>query len=166
MLCQKCGKKPAVIHRITNVGGNKQEVHLCEECAREEANIFMEDAFSINALLSSLLNMGVDTPIKVEKMETIKCGACGQSFGEFRAAGRLGCDQCYTTYKDRLASLLKSIHGNNQHSGKIPKRVGRSLRLRREVDSLRNELEKAVKAEEYEKAAEIRDRIKNLTGRS
>jgi protein arginine kinase activator len=162
MLCDRCGEKPAVIHRITTVNGKKQEVHLCEECARGEHGIFMDDTFSINALLSSLLSMGTDAPIKIEKLETVKCSLCGQTFGEFRRTGRLGCNQCYATYRDRLFSLLKSIHGNIQHYGKIPKRVGGSLRVKREIDNLKAELEKAIKAEEYERAAEIRDKIKSL----
>ncbi len=162
MVCDKCGKNPAVIHRITTINGKKQELHLCKECAMKEKGMLADDSFSINALLSSLLDMGMETPIKIEKLETAKCSQCGQNFGEFRKTGKLGCDACYASYRDRLLPLLKKIQGNIQHSGKIPKRVGSSLRVKKEIDSLKEELERAVRAEEYERAAELRDRIKSI----
>jgi protein arginine kinase activator len=164
MFCEKCGKNPAVIHRITTINGKKQEVHLCKECAMHEKFMFIDDTFSINALLSSLLDMGMDTPIKIEKLEGLKCSQCGQSFGEFRQTGKLGCDLCYHSYRDRLIPLLKRVQGNVQHSGKVPRRVWSSLRTKKEIDKLKEELERAVKAEEYERAADLRDRIKSIGG--
>jgi protein arginine kinase activator len=165
MLCDRCGKRQAVVHRIININGNKQEVHLCKECAREEKGIFIDESFPINALLASLLNMGAEAPFKVEKLETVKCDKCGQTFGEFKATGRLGCSHCFYVYRDRLVPLLKRIHGNTQHSGKIPRRMGGSLRVRKEISQLRDQLEKAIRMEEYEKAAELRDKIKALNGK-
>jgi len=163
VLCDKCGKNPAVVHKIITINGNKQEMHLCEECARQEKELAIDDPFSIHAILSSLLDMGIETPIKFEKMETIKCDNCGHSFGDFKRTGLLGCSLCYQVYRDRMVPLLKRIHGNTLHSGKIPKRKGSSLRHEREIDRLRAQLERAVKAEEYEKAAELRDRIRKLS---
>jgi len=162
MLCDRCGKNPAVVHRITTINGKKKEVHLCKECAVQEKGMLIDDAFPINALLSSLLDMGTETPIKVEKLETVKCSQCGQSFGDFKKSGKLGCDKCYTQFRDRLLPLLKRVQGNTRHSGKLPKRIGDGLRTRRELERLQEELERAVKAEEYEKAVVLRDRIKSI----
>ena len=163
MICDKCGKNPAVVHRITTINEKKQEVHLCKECAMQENVMFMDDTFSINALLSSLLDMGTDTPIKIEKLQGLKCSQCGQSFEEFKKTGRLGCGACYNSYRDRLIPLIKRVQGNVRHSGKIPKRVGSSLRVKKEIDKLKEELDRAVRAEEYEKAADIRDRIRSMS---
>jgi protein arginine kinase activator len=162
MLCDKCGKNPAVVHRITTINGKKRELHLCKECAMQEKGMLADDSFSINALLSSLLDMGTEAPIKIEKLEALKCSQCGQGFSEFRKTGKLGCDMCYAYFRDRLLPLLKKIQGNTQHSGKIPGRVGGDLRVRKEIASLQEELERAVRAEEYERAVELRDRIKSI----
>ncbi len=163
MLCDRCGKNPAVIHKIININGNKQEFHLCEECARQEKDVSINDPFSIHAVLSSLLDMGMETPIKFEKLEALKCDVCGSSFGQFKKTGLLGCSNCYREYRDRIVPLLKRIHGNTQHGGKIPRRKGGFLRQQREIEQLKRQLENAVKAEEYEKAAELRDRIRELS---
>ena len=162
MLCDKCGKNPAAVHRITTINGKTKEVHLCKECAVQEKGMLIDDAFPINALLSSLLDMGTETPIKVEKLETVKCSQCGQTFGEFKKTGKLGCDKCYDRFRDRLLPLLKRVQGNTRHSGKLPKSIGGSLKAKRELESLQEELEKAVKAEEYERAVVLRDKIKSI----
>lgn len=162
MLCDRCGKNPAVVHRITTINGKKKELHLCKECAMKEKEMIMSDAFSINALLSSLLDMGGETPVTVEELETIKCDQCGMGFTEFKKTGKLGCDACYAFFKERLLPLLKRVQGNIRHSGKIPRRVGGSLRIKKEIEELQKELERAVGAEEYERAVELRDRIKDL----
>lgn len=162
MFCDKCGKNPAVVHRITTINGKKKEVHLCKECAMQEKGIIIDSPFSINALLSSLLDMGGETPIKVEKLETVKCSQCGMGFVEFKKTGKLGCGKCYASFEDRLLPLLKRVQGNTRHCGKIPRRIGGSLRTKKEIESLQEELERAVRAEEYERAVELRDRIKSL----
>lgn len=162
MFCDRCGKNPAIVHRIITINGKKEEMHLCKECAMQEKGFTMEDSFSINALLSSLLDMGEKTPFASGKLETMKCKQCGMSFKEFKETGRLGCDACYVSFRERLLPLLKRVQGNIRHSGKIPKRVGGTLRVKKEIESLQEELERAVSIEEYEKAVELRDRIKSL----
>lgn len=162
MLCDKCGKNPAVVHRIITINGKKEELHLCKECAMQEKGIIMADPFSINALLSSLLDMGGEMPITLEELETIKCSQCGMGVTEFKKTGKLGCGMCYTSFRERLLPLLKRVQGNIRHSGKIPKRIGGSLRSQKKIENLQRELEGAVKAEEYERAVELRDRIKEL----
>lgn len=74
----------------------------------------------------------------------------------------MGCDKCYAQFKDRLLPLLKRVQGNTRHSGKLPRRVGDGLRTKRELERLQEELERAVKAEEYEKAVVLRDKIKSI----
>ncbi len=162
MLCDRCGKNPAVVHRITTINGRKKELHLCKECAMKEKEMIMGDPFSINALLSSLLDMGGEAPVTIEGLERVKCDQCGMGFNEFKKTGKLGCDICYASFNERLLPLLKRVQGNTRHSGKIPKRMGGSLRVKKEIEGLQKELERAVNAEEYERAVELRDRIKDL----
>lgn len=90
------------------------------------------------------------------------CPSCGMTLSEFSKKGKLGCDKCYDAFRPYLADVLKSIHGNAEHTGKISKNADAKIRLRREIDSLSKELEKAVAAQNFEEAASLRDKINAL----
>jgi protein arginine kinase activator len=81
---------------------------------------------------------------------------------DFRRTGRVGCGNCYAAFKNEMIPLVKRIHGGVQHTGKVPKRTGGLLKVRRDIDKLKEELKTSIDNEEYEKAAEIRDKIKEL----
>jgi protein arginine kinase activator len=98
------------------------------------------------------------TPGEEEK----RCRICGMSYRDFARAGRLGCSRCYETFEDRLDPLLRRIHGSGRHMGKAPAKASGAARARRELEELRRQLSAAVAQEAYEKAAELRDRIKAI----
>jgi len=75
---------------------------------------------------------------------------------------QLGCSNCYKTYGDRLVPLLRRLHGNIQYNGKFPSRAFGSIKISREIEKLKEQLNIAIKNEEYEKAAILRDQIRNL----
>ncbi|AZO96578.1 UvrB/UvrC motif-containing protein [Halocella sp. SP3-1] len=163
MLCQRCNNKEATVHLTKIVNGEKNEVFLCEECARETGQLPFagNDPFSFQNLLSGILNPEINsynTGIK----QGDKCGTCGLSYYDFTQNGLFGCADCYETFNDRLNPLLKRIHGETVHNGKVPQRKGGHLRKKRQIKELRDEMQDAVKNENFEKAAEIRDKIKEL----
>jgi protein arginine kinase activator len=84
------------------------------------------------------------------------------SYEDFQRTGKLGCDQCFDTFRDQLEPVLKRVHGNVEHNGKIPSSVSASIKASREIIKLKEQLNKAIQGEDYEKAAVIRDRIKAL----
>jgi len=84
------------------------------------------------------------------------------TFDEFRKAGRFGCAMCYSSFSEKLYPIFRRIHGNTKHVGKIPTKMGEDIAIKREIDRLKIELNVAIKNEEYEKAAQIRDRIREL----
>ena len=84
------------------------------------------------------------------------------TFDDFSKTGRFGCSQCYSTFKNQMNPMLRRIHGKTFHVGKVPKRTGGQLRIKQEINRLKRELQEAVNAEEYERAAVIRDKIKEL----
>jgi protein-arginine kinase activator protein McsA len=94
------------------------------------------------------------------------CPACGLTFADFRASGRLGCHQDYEHFKKQLLPLLEKIHGATQHTGKIPLRLGQRVEKQKVLTALRKDLNAAIQREEYERAAELRDKIKVLEGQS
>ena len=163
MLCQNCGEKEATIHLTKIINGEKTELFLCEKCAEETGKISFKssDPFSFQNLLSGILNPEIESSFTHAKKE-LKCDNCGLTYKEFSENGLLGCSECYDTFDDRLQPLVKRIHGSKSHNGKVPKRKGKDLRIRREIKKLRNNMEKAVDDENFEKAAEIRDEIHEL----
>jgi protein arginine kinase activator len=91
-----------------------------------------------------------------------QCPNCGMSFQDIRRLGKLGCSECYQVYAQELEATLRRIHGNSQHLGKIPLRGGEKVLIKKQIESLKNRLLEAVREEQYELAAEIRDGLKEM----
>lgn len=160
MYCEECKQRPATVHLTKMHNGIKVESHLCEECASKKGGfIFDLNKFSIPNLLGSFFgNYNVQSTLPSD----VVCPNCGMSFMNIRETGRLGCNECYTVFEQELEPILRRIHGNSQHIGKIPSRSGEKVLLQKDIDKLKTALQQAVANEEYEKAAEIRDSIKEL----
>lgn len=165
MQCDECGKRPATVHITKIENGKKTERHLCEQCAAENNGISINTTFSINDILAGLMNAGNMLPLKVDVVKDLKCEVCGLSYNRFKETGRFGCSHCYKVFGERLNPLIKKLHGNTNHTGKIPNKAGGRMKLAREIERLKQELNAAVSSEEYEKAAEIRDKIRELSSK-
>jgi protein arginine kinase activator len=87
------------------------------------------------------------------------------TYTQFGEIGRLGCGQCYQAFAGQLWPLLRRVHGNSRHTGKVPVRAGGTLGFKREIERLRQELHDAIGTEAYERAAVLRDRIHALEGK-
>ncbi len=181
-LCDDCKVREANVH-LTHVGEEGAETfHLCEDCARERG-VPIPDGDTILKGLEALVGAvgaasggGVKVTVKPKEgsgggqpaaeaaaEEDIVCRNCGMSFSEFRSGGRLGCAECYDSFEERIDRILVQIHGTNGHKGK---RYGRSSARRggrAGLERLRRELDAAVRAEQFEQAAVIRDEIRSLT---
>lgn len=167
MKCQKC-ERPATFHITELTGGKPQEMHLCEEHARQYLNENAEES-ELGSDLAASLVQNVAQQLSLDKAsEELKeidaktCPICGLSFFDFRSRGRLGCPHDYTFFEEQLDPLILSIHGESQHSGKIPKRAGISEDVRIRLIRLRREMDEAVACEDYEKASELRDEIRKI----
>jgi protein arginine kinase activator len=170
MLCPECGKRPATIHFTKIVNGNKSEFHLCEVCAQEKGEYMpgfgFDGGFSFNQLLSSLLHFDAHAPeAPTFRARVNRCPTCGLTYQQFSKMGRFGCSDCFKTFKDRLEPLLRRIHGHTTHRGKIPEKTRGALKIRRQMEILREELARKVEAEDFEEAAKIRDQIRELQER-
>ena len=166
MLCQECGKRPATLHFTKIVNGDKTEFHFCEPCAREKGELIPGTAggFSIHNLLSGLLELDpTGKPASAQqKAAQPRCDFCGMTYSQFGKVGRFGCSECYKHFQDRLTPLLKRVHGNTTHVGKVPKRVGKKVQIRRQIEQLKRDLALKVEQEEFEAAAKLRDQIREL----
>ncbi len=159
MLCEICNKTEATVHLTEIINDKVTKLHLCEECARKKGSE-MEEHFGLSDLLAGLADLG--TTIEPEVMETIKCNSCGFTYQDFKKVGRLGCGECYESFKKHLAPLLKRIHGTDRHVGKVPLMVGKTVKDMRSLQELKMRMEKAIQAEEFEEAARLRDKIREL----
>ncbi len=160
MLCQLCDQREATVHFKEVINGVVRELHLCEVCAEEKG--FLNKSFPLPDLpLPSLITglIGFDTvPPKKEK----KCPGCGLTYTQIEGNGKMGCNLCYQTFEEYVSPLLEKIHGRVLHRGKVPRRGRMRSKIERQLYQLHQALNEAVKKEEYEKAAQIRDKIKKL----
>lgn len=167
--CQHCAK-PAVFH-ITEIEGDEPtEIHFCEEHfhaymkADEEPGSEPED-LAADTLKAVQAMQEISEAAAVKKGAGKRCPHCGISFHEFREKGRFGCPGDYDAFREQLVPLVENIHDATRHAGKVPAGAadGETSRQFRLI-KLRKELGEAVAAEEYEKAAALRDEIGALGG--
>jgi protein arginine kinase activator len=158
MLCDNCGKEIAKVHYKEIKDDKSAEYNLCEKCAAEKGlqATPKQNNFSISNILAGM----------AEEVgpSTVKCQGCGLAYSEFRESGRLGCAKCYDAFREQLRPLLRRIHGSNVHAGKSPRATEGMLERMRKTEDLKTALRLAVEKEDFEKAAEIRDRIRKLEG--
>ncbi len=190
MLCEKCQKKPAAM-RLTKIINNKKHVmNLCQDCARETSQQLSPALDGIGSILSGL--MGFDNLWTVDAAKQVKsCPVCGMTQSQITQNGKMGCAECYNTFLDELRPLLRKIHGNCLHKGSQPviaqqpqkvsleeilshavpieeqaeaaktaKAAAPSLQAERET--LHSQMKDAIAREDFERAAQIRDRLKDL----
>jgi protein arginine kinase activator len=161
MLCDICAKNAATVHLTEVIDDQINELHLCEDCARQKSAA-MEQQFGLSSLLAGMAETEKPAAKQTEATE-LKCPNCQLTYADFKKMGRLGCGECYTAFKRFLGPLLKRIHGSNQHFGKSPSKGAKaSVRKRADLDDLRDKLQKAIETEAFEEAAKIRDQIKEL----
>jgi protein arginine kinase activator len=164
MNCQECGIRPATLHFTKIVNGQKTEYRLCDVCAREKGELISgpNNAFSIHNLLSGLLSYDPLSAGNKAVERPIRCESCGLTYAQFSQSGRFGCSDCYKAFETRLEPLFKRVHGNTEHGGKIPKRAGATISKKRRLQELKQLLARKIEREEFEEAAQIRDRIREL----
>jgi protein arginine kinase activator len=165
MKCDRC-ENEATVHEVTIRNGAKVDRHLCERCAGAAG-------FDPSAIPISQVIKEIATSHAKASMKPGACPGCGMTFAEFKQQGLLGCPDCYVAFEGLLAPLLERAHeGGIAHVGKRPSRAApgeaikppepsgedRLERLRR----IRRDLELALQAEQYEKAAALRDELRSL----
>jgi len=160
MQCQICNKNDATIHLTEIADGIRTELHICEHCAAEQ-DIAVKSHIPINELLSNLLAVQpTDEELSGVSEQKLACPNCGFTLAQFRKEGVLGCPHDYEVFEKSLRPLIEKAHdGKTTHCGKIPSKAPRDTRKQMELLNLRRQLEAAVQSEDYELAAELRDKI-------
>jgi protein arginine kinase activator len=160
-LCERCKKAQATFH-MTNIepgGGPLSEKHMCEKCAIEEGLVQVQKP----VVPTELLEQFVQGSKASAALSSMVCGHCGLSYLEFRNQGLLGCPHDYDEFKEVLAPLIERVHeGADHHTGKSPQHGPHKHTTQQDLRKLRKQLDEAIKAEDYERAAGLRDRLREL----
>lgn len=189
MKCQSCKINDATTNIKSTINGKEAEYNLCSECATKlgynNINMFSDFASDFGSLLGSFFGRALP-----ERTEATRCPFCKSSYSEIAKTGLVGCSECYNTFKDQLMPTVKSIHGNINHSGKKPSNFNTGVEYTKTEDSkdskeetinkvdekvkvkgenkeekitnLKEQMDKAVKTQDFEKAAKLRDKIKEI----
>ena len=159
MMCENCGKNPATTHLKTVVNGVVHENHLCSYCAANSlySNI---GGLSLTNMLASMFGESISSGKPILK----RCECCGASFSDIAQSGRVGCSECYTTFRKELLPSLNRLHGKAIHIGNTPKEEKKEETAAEKIQKLKVKLSELVKAEEFEQAAKLRDEIRALEG--
>lgn len=160
MKCDVCSKK-ATVHLTEIVDGKVMEMHLCQDCAQQKS-AQMQKEFGLADLLAGLTDFQGNVQVEAEK-KLAACPHCGTTFEEFKEIGRLGCSGCYEAFASHLDPLLRRIHGSNRHHGKKPSGQASqtsAAQQARSLESLKAQLQEAIRTENFEQAALLRDRIR------
>ena len=165
MQCERCNQRPATVHLTEITNGQKRETHLCEVCGKEiqlQGFGFLPQ-MNLHNFLAGLLNYDFnENNFGQPEAGGKTCEKCGVVEGQFIKKGLLGCGDCYPCFEEKLQPLLRRIHGNTRHTGKVPERTGGHARLLKEIEKMKSQLGDAVGREEFELAAELRDAIRRL----
>jgi len=160
MLCCVCKEKPATVHLTQIVGDKMQKLDMCEECAKAKG---INDPTSF-AMADLMLGLGASQELDQSAAGAeLKCPRCGFSQADFKKSGRLGCPECYSTFAEGLAGLLKSMHKGTRHVGKAPEALRKTRENVDRLKTLQKKLNKAIETEDFETAATLRDEIKALS---
>ena len=159
MKCDICGSNRAVIHIQQIYDGTEINIKICEKCAREKGLTLdnQEIGKSLKVLLSNFEQIKSVLDSKNEKR---KCPVCGTELNVLKKKHEAGCPECYMEFEDYLKNFYKNTTGRSVHTGKNPGKVALIQRKIQNRARLEKELETAVRKEDYEKAAVLRDRIR------
>lgn len=174
MKCSHCHENDANTHVKRIINGKKEEMYLCEKCAKELGVMddFDFEPFTMDSFFGNLLGAGVSALNSLAGVD--RCSHCGSSFNDIINSGKVGCANCYSHFEDKLEPSIEKIHGRTKHVGKFVTYTeegdGKKQETKVEpqpqkskLQLLKDELTEAVKEQRFEDAAVIRDKINSLT---
>lgn len=164
MKCQDCNEKDSQVHLTQIINNEKVVLNLCKECAAKRGFHSPLDniPFPLANFLAGMITNEPSKGSRAVASSDLVCPVCELSFEEFSRLGRFGCGSCYKTFRDKLQGLLRKIHGSSLHRGKLPPLLSEEGGVIKEQERLHEELTRAIEAEDFERAADLRDKLKSL----
>lgn len=153
MKCEKCSKE-ANFHYSSNINGEKTERHLCTDCAREEGFGGALDYRPVAAFDRMFDSMFEDFFAPRRSLLS--------AFDMFGSPMRRMMAPAFPHINIVIGAPETETQAPSQAEAKIPVDAGEEVKTARELSALKYQLEEAVKAENFEHAIELRDRIREL----
>jgi len=153
MLCENCQQHEASIHVTQVINGVSRELHLCEGCA-EGSGLNIQSVMSLPEVLFGMAGSGDSKGLER------RCPHCHMRGSDFKKTARLGCPRCYETFEQELRPMLAAMHKGVEHKGKIPTQARQGIETASQLKTLHQQLDQAVRREDYEEAARLRDLIR------
>ncbi len=158
MLCDNCKERDAVVHLTRIVENAVTQLHLCEKCAAAKG---VETTLAMPQHPLGDILQAVQSQASATAEDAPSCTFCGSTSRDFRATGRLGCPHCYDAMERSLRELLRRLHGSSKHVGiKYEPPITHMVEKPDTLYDLNDRLLRAVQSEQFELAAELRDRIR------
>ena len=172
MICDFCKKNKATIHLIRVQNDNVEKVNICAACAGD-FTFFSEDDFykDLTKILYKIFKADEGQLNGIRELKNLKnleirknrsCSFCGMDLKNIKKLGKMGCPNCYSEFKNILLPIIKAIHKNIEHKGKIPENTTGQIKLEKSIRDLQNRLKREIFVENFEEAARIRDEIRQL----
>ena len=160
MVCDVCKEADAVVQLTEIEGSGVRLLHLCERCAAERG---VETTLASAKPDVSNFLQSVHQQMQATQGDAARCSFCSSTFRDFRTTGRLGCAHCYEAFESSLRDLLRRVHGNSRHIGRryvapLPSELPHVS----SATELRDRLKRAIEAEQFELAADIRDKLRGI----
>ena len=173
MMCQNCGEHEANFKYTEIINNVKKELNLCEECAQKLGvdKIDFNIPINFSSFFGDFLNDYESASIipMLTKANELKCDMCNMTYDEFMNTGKFGCSHCYDVFSNRIDPVLKRLHGETTYLGRKAKtnkqntiKTVEKPKENTEIEKLKEKLKEAIKVENYEEAAKLRDEIKKL----
>lgn len=169
MLCERCHAHPATVHMVQVVNGNRKEEHLCSECAEKEHVFQKEQRFFGNGFFDSPLDHFFGGSMLGHLLED-PFGTCtledrGGQFIEVSPEKLPENEDSYSRFKESIRPSFQK--GKNEIPVNEPKtkEKGDAPAESEELQALRKELKSCVDREDFERACEVRDKIKAIEGK-
>lgn len=161
MVCDSCGERDAVVNLTTIENNAVHQLHLCERCAADRGveTTVATPKHPLGEFLQAVHQQAA-TPGAMGS-EGVRCSFCNTTMADFRATGRWGCARCYANFEGGIRELLRRVHGNHRHVGRTYRApVSETLERAAVLGELKDRLRRAIESEQFELAADLRDRIR------
>ena len=166
MQCDFCDSK-ATVFFTQIINGVTKKTNLCDACASNQG-VTDPDGFLLDEVEMPSTNVSpettttLETPSAPQMDDRTCCPGCGFAFDDLKKTGRLGCNECYQFFRDEIKHNLAGMHKGTNHTGRVPEGMVEAFHKRQQLESLEQEMAEAIDAEDYEKAATLRDQISQL----
>jgi protein arginine kinase activator len=162
MKCEMCSNHNAVIQIQQIINNKKRSVRLCETCAKGLGILGIGLDENKDITIPDLFSHVFEGIKEVSVSQNRKCKNCGSTLKKIIKEHKVGCTECYTVFQKQIRKIINAHAGDSEHKGKLPKRFALYRKFLTDIGSLKKQLKNALKEENYESAAVLRDAISKL----